>query len=389
VEPRPRPRFDPAARSGGSERPTQQQRAQRRERAVVRSEIRRERAAAMQRHPSGQPTTRTRVTPPAYVHPMDDHAHLPTGTDDLATARATAQGRAAPPGAPTPAEPSAAQPALPFDEAADRPIPFSLTARARRVVAPQALPPLTVVPSGPRRAARGWNGTLAPRPARDRDEGPGAAELPGDTRPARARALRRAGVGTAAIARKLAVDELLVLAWVGDAVVAPTAATAAPSTTEPAPDHEETTGFALARAAAADEARELVRTDAAFAAGLGLVAAVVATDTHAATFATTRLELAARIIVWLRDRAGVEPGSLRVVLRLGAGAAGDLARHRWAETLGVPVTGVVHTRWHGAPAPDAVEALVRIPDPATAATLAGWCDALLDPTGGGSADPAF
>jgi hypothetical protein len=316
---------------------------------------------------------------------MDDHAHLPTGTDDPA-AHQPAAGRAVLPRGGHAAERTAAQPALPFDDAADRPIPFSLTARARRVVAPQALPPLTVVPSGPAPTTRAWGGTLAPRPDLDRDDEPAAGERPGDTRPARARALRRAGVGTATIARKLEVDELLVRAWVGDTVVA------APADRRPtalATDDEEARGFALARAAAAEEAGDRVRIDAAFAAGLGLVAALVATDEHAATFATTRVDLAARIVAWLVERAAVDPRALRVVLRLGTGVAGDLARHRWAEALGVPLSGVVHTRWHGAPAPDAVEALVRIPDPTIAATLAGWCDALLDPAGDGSADPAF
>jgi hypothetical protein len=317
---------------------------------------------------------------------MDDHAHLPTGTADPA-ATPTPAGRAALPrdgrGA---TDGAAAQPALPFDEAADRPIPFRLTARARRVVAPQALPPLTVVPTSPEPTTRRWGGTLVARPERARDEEPGVGERPADTRPARARALRRAGVGPTAIARKLGVDELLVRAWVGDAVVTPTPAPPPPET---ATEHEETTGYALVRAAAAEEARELVRTDAAFAAGLGLVAAVVVADAHAATFATTRADLAARIIAWLRDRAGVEPGSLRIVLRLGTGVAGDLARHRWAETLGVPVAAVVHTRWHHAPVPAAIEALVRIADPTVAATLAGWCDALLEPAGGPSADPSF
>ena len=316
---------------------------------------------------------------------MDDHAHLPTGTDDPATTPTPTGHAAASAGGRATAD-AAAQPALPFDETADQPIPFRLTARARRVVAPQALPPLTVVPNPADPTARRWGGTPVSRPARDHDEEPGVGERPGDTRPARARALRRAGVGPAAIARKLEVDELLVRAWVGDAVVTPTAAPPAPQT---ATEHEETTGYALARAAATEEARDLVRTDATFAAGLGLVAAVVATDLHAATFATSRPELAARIIAWLRERADVEPGSLRIVLRLGTGVAGDLARHHWAETLGVPVAAVVHTRWHHAPAPDAVEALVRIPDPTVAATLAGWCDALLTPVGDHRADPSF
>jgi hypothetical protein len=351
----------------------------RRERAAARREVGRARAAAMQRHPSGRVASGSDVTPPSYVDSMDHDAHLPTGTDDAAAATRATRAAVA----------RAAQPALPFDDAADRPIPFSLTARARRVVAPQGLPPLTVVPSEPEtpapahaRTPQAHDRTSPPR-RREDDDPPG--ERPGDTRPARARALRRAGVGPAAIARKLDVDELLVRAWVGDAVVA---AVPAPPEQEPA-DDQEATAFALARAAATEEARGLVRTDAGFAAGLGLVAAVMATDPHAATFATTRPDLAARIIGWLCARAGVQPGALRVVLRLGPGVAGDLARHRWAEELGVPVAGVVHTRWHGAPAPDAVEALVRIPDPRVAATLAGWCDALLEPAGGDAADLPF
>lgn len=323
---------------------------------------------------------------------MDEHAHLPTGTDAPVSASPTMpRGDAALPGDGQAAVSGrAAQPTLPFGEAADRPIPFSLTARARRVVAPQALPPLTVVPSAPAPATRRWDGALVPRPDRDQDDQGGVGERPGDTRPARARAMRRAGIGPAAIARKLQVDELLVRAWIGDAVASPIAAPARPAETALQPaEHDDATGYALVRAAATEEARSLIETDAAFAAGLGLVAAVAATDTHAATFATTRAALAARIVAWLRDRADVDPGSLRVVLRLGTGVAGDLARHHWAQALGVPVASVVYTRWHQAPAPDAVEALVRIPDPTLAATLAGWCDALLTPVGDPPAEPAF
>jgi hypothetical protein len=79
---------------------------------------------------------------------------------------------------------------------------------------------------------------------------------------------------------------------------------------------------------------------------------------------------------------GRGPGEVRVVLRLGPDAAGDLARHRWASALGLPVDRISHTRWRGAPSPDAVEALVRLHDPALAASVAGWRDALLDPPTG-------
>ncbi|MFP4312286.1 MAG: hypothetical protein ACLFS9_09965, partial [Nitriliruptoraceae bacterium] len=75
----------------------------------------------------------------------------------------------------------------------DQPIGFALTARARRVVAPDSLPELSVVPA-----------VAEP-----------VEEDPDDTRPARARALRRAGVPVARIAAQLDIDPLLVTAWTG------------------------------------------------------------------------------------------------------------------------------------------------------------------------------
>jgi hypothetical protein len=363
----------------------QDQRDDRRRRAAARAELRRERAAAMRRHPSARPRLGRQagvppppgrnagpgdVTPPTYGPGMERDTR--TGTDDLPTAP---PGRAAGVGGRRPLHDvveQAAQQPLPFDDEAEAPIPFTLTARARRAVAPHALPSLAVVPD------------LRAAPVVEED---GAVDVPGDTRAARARALRRAGLGTGAIARQLQVDELLVRAWVGDP-----ATSAVPPAVQPtveAADDEEATALALVRAAAADEARALVRSDPGFAAGLGLLAALVSTDEHAVTLTTSRPAVAARAIAWLHERAGVQPGDVRVVLRLGSRAAGDLVRHRWAEQLGVPVGQVVHTRWRGAPAPEAAEALVRVADPELAATLAGWCDGLLDPHGHDPADVAF
>ncbi|MFA9429582.1 hypothetical protein [Egicoccus sp. AB-alg2] len=257
----------------------------------------------------------------------------------------------------------AAQQPLPFDDEADQPIPFALTARARRTVAPDTLPPLTVVDAPTVRAP-------ATRPTDPADEDPS------DTRPARARALRRAGLGAATIAKRLQVDELLVRAWIGQtlAAVAPRPPVAA------APDGEA----ALAddrRRRAAEEAVGRLATEPAFAAGLGLLAAVSEADAHAVTLATPRADLLVRALDWLRAHAQVDAGRVRVIVRAGSGLAADAVRHEWSRRLALEAARVTVVRWPAAPAPDAVEVLVRLHDPRTAARVGGWCDAFLAPPG--------
>lgn len=409
-----------------STRPGRERLQERRARAARRAEVRRQRTAAMRRHPTGRASACSGrdVTPPVYRVVMDTTTSsqpLPPapeadGVDTRAAGLGVgpvAGGSARPGTSSAPGQaPVAAQPALPFGSGSDDPIPFSLTARARRVVAPDALPPLTIVsdeestqrtassPSArttsPTRStsSRAPGEQIAPLgrvPARERD---GSCETPSDTRASRARALRRAGLSVAHIARQLQVDELLVRAWVGEFAtdVVATLVTAAGDAGIPptvGPTDEAALVPARVRSEAAAEARRRVVTDAAFAAGLGLVTGLATTDVHAVTITAGRPQLAARALAWLRDEGHGRQDALRVVLRLGAGVAGDLARHRWAELLGVPVGHVVHTRWRGAPGPDAVEALVRIADPQLAATLAGWSDALLEPHGGEIADPSF
>ncbi len=273
-----------------------------------------------------------------------------------------------------PSTPVAAQPAL-FDADAHAPIPYALTARARREVAPQVLPDLRVL---------GAPAVIDPRPQ-------GAAEPlddPRDTRAARARALRRAGLDLADIARQLDVDELLVRAWVGDVAVDPARrrrvradATHAGERSAPegADDDESQVAFELARAAARDEAVGTLAKDPGFAAGLGLVAATADIGPHALTVCTARREVLAALLRWLAAYHPVESGRVRLVLRLGPGVAGDLARHGWSTALGLPADAVSSTRWRSASEEGAVEALLRIADPVAAATLAGWCDALLEP----------
>jgi hypothetical protein len=336
-------------------------------------EERRALAASRRRHPAGK--GRGAVTPPPYGAGMDEHLRSAL------------------------APPTGAQQPLPFDDEADHPIPFALTARARRTVAPEQLPPLEVV-SDRHPIADAHPRTTVPGVG---DEEDGHLDDPTDTRPARARALRRAGMPVARIASQLGVDDLDVRAWTGDVTaqaVAPEGAAGGAAneagrapTRQRALEHEldeDRTAFELARAAAREDALGRLMRDPDFAAGVGLVAALAEVDPHAVTLVSPHPEVIGRLLGWLSAHAEVEVARIRVVLRIGPDVAGDLARHRWAARLDVPVARISHTRWRGALAPDATEALVRLHDPALAASVAGWRDALLaPPTDRDPADVAF
>lgn len=285
---------------------------------------------------------------------------------------------------------SPVQQPLPFDDEADRPVSFALTARAKRVVAPQDLPSLSVVRD---RVTRDRTGAVA-------DDWPTAAD-PSDTRPSRARALHRAGRSASAIAEHLAVDPLLVRAWVGSAAgpavsVVPAGDDRGPSPSEAArsaddgtnPHHQET-AFHLGRAAANEEARDRLRRDPGFAAGLGLLTSIAEVDRHAVTATTCDQDVAAAVLMWMDGHLAIDPGRVRVVLRVGPRGAGDLVRHRWAARLGIDRDRIAVARWREASDPEAVQALVRVADPAVAATVAGWRDALLAPPGPDPAGVAF
>jgi hypothetical protein len=278
-----------------------------------------------------------------------------------------------------PAGRSAAPPEPRTDTAHDQPIGFALTARARRAVAPGTLPELSVVGVGSTAAAPRRNGAL---------------EEPGDTRPARARALRRAGVPLTAIVRQLDADPLAVTAWVGE--VAPSTRlhrpdgtrTSAPVGTEPddrtagtAPTADEDLEVAaqLAQAAAADLARERLCHDPGFGIAVGLLAATATTDRHAVTITSTDARQVARSLSALTEEDPAVHVLVRVIVRVGPRLAGDLVRHRVAAELGVDAVQVSWTRWRSAPQPDAVQLLVRIAEPSLAATVAGWIDAALEP----------
>ncbi|MEX2505048.1 MAG: hypothetical protein WD378_09360 [Egicoccus sp.] len=269
--------------------------------------------------------------------------------------------------------PPAAQPVLPFDDESERPIPFALTARARRTVAPASLPPLTVVDGA------GADADVTDEPAAPPDDHT-------DTRPARARALRRAGLSPAAIATRLRADELLVRAWVGETLSAVPRPTVAPAD---AAAQAARAAYDDGRRAGADEASARLTSDAAFAAGVGLLSAVSETDPHTVTLAGPRPDLVVRALTWLRDAAEVDPGRIRVVVRAGVGVAADGVRHDLAQRLAVESGRITVARWPAAPAPDATEVLVRVHDPRLAARVGGWCEAFLAPTDARVADLAF
>lgn len=330
---------------------------------------------------------------------------------------------------------------LPFDDEVDQPVELVLTARARRVVAPSDLPALRLVsePADPAAPAEETGGTQAggeqdggaavsgraPRSAPAVTRHPARVdEDPSDTRPSRARALRRAGRPASKIAEQLGVDELLVRAWVADvaprharrgsardrdsagapAVAAPavagghrargrstSAARAEPGMVPAEVDgaDEHRTAFELARAAARDDARRERLADPAFAGGIGLLAGVAELDPYAVTVTTVEPEVSVAALRWIREQLPIAPERVRVVLRIGPRVAGDLAAHRWAKLLELPRERVAVTSWRHAPTDDAEQVLLRIADPTAAASIAGWRDALLTPPGDDPADVAF
>lgn len=257
--------------------------------------------------------------------------------------------------------PRVVQPGLPLD---DEPIPFRLTARARRVVAPDALPELRVVEDAP----------------------PAAQEA---TDRARARALRRAGLAPDAIARRLDRDELLVRAWV-DGVGAGSRSGAAGLRAVPSPSARPDPApgvrpFVAARAAALPSARRDL-TDPAVAAGVGLLVAADV-DERGVTLRSDDLDLTGLAVTWLRRHLQVD--RVRVVLQCGPRAAADVARHAWGRALGVAADACIVARWPDAPTPTAVRALVHVPDPGAAGRLTAWRDALGDLVAGQGDDLAF
>jgi hypothetical protein len=284
-----------------------------------------------------------------------------TGLDMLDTS----DGSHPPPSTP-PARHDADQPALPFDVDPDDAVPYRLTAKAVRVVAPGTLPGLRVIQDAP-----------APAMPVDLDD-------PRDPRSARARALRRAGTPFDRIAHELGVDEIVVRGWIGDVAAGRSGPAlralqsgidvAADGTSDPAAQLRRR--FVQVRADAAVSAPDrLVSAD--FTRGLALTVAAAEIDTYAVLVRARDRALAHTVVAWLLRHAGARRGDLRVVLRLGDVHGADLTVHRWAEALALPVERLSRTRWHDAGTKDAVEALIRVADVDVAGRVAGWRDVLL------------
>lgn len=248
------------------------------------------------------------------------------------------------------------------------PVRYSLTARARRAVAPESLPELSVI-----------GGTRAHQPALDAPAEPaGDPEDSGDTRPARARALRRAGMSWREIADEVGVDPVLVRAWVeevGPVVGAAGRVGAGAADRNHARDRDVRRTFEVARrrARGADGPSPAARPGA-----LGLLAGALEVDGPAVTLATGDRRLGAAVLHRLRTTFDVGPDRLRVVLRMGPGVAGDRATEEWSRALGIPTERITPTRWTAAPRGDATEILVRLTDPEVAGTVAGCRDRVLE-----------
>lgn len=266
----------------------------------------------------------------------------------------------------------AVQARLPLD--LDAPIPFELTARARRLVAPTSLPALEVVP-GPDEDVGG--------------DGFDVLEDPADTRPARARALRRAGMSIDGIAAELDLEAFVVSALVDD--IAPVAsarrrlrsvdggrvARRSADLEEAARVERVRQQFEGRRRQARDEvAQPLTETDD-FVRGLGLVVGTARIVPHAILVTVRDRDVAAAISTWIGRHLLDEATRMRVILRVAPQLSGDVERHAWADSLGVPVERITLTRWRNAPEADSVEATIRVADAEAAGRLAGWRDAAL------------
>lgn len=321
---------------------------------------------------------------------MDERVVAPTGTEPRAGGPVTDPG-AGSRQAGEHDDAGAVQETLPFGS--DEPIPFALTVRARRFVDPASLPDLRVLErSGDAPGARGI-GVAAPPPPRTRprhDDGPVDLDDPHDTRPARARALRRAGIDLGQIAEELGVDVLVTQAWVGEVGPVHSARRRLRAVDEADRDHRDVRSstvvadeaararaFAERRQQARDEGRRRLEDEPAFATGLGLVAGVLTTSEHTALLTGRDPALAAAALRWVVATTGVDPSRVRVLLRLAPQVAGDAAAHDWAERLGLPPEQIAFTRWRAAPDAEAVEATIRIADAEAAGRLSGWRDALL------------
>lgn len=256
--------------------------------------------------------------------------------------------------------------ALPFDDEGDRPVPFLLTAAARRALDPADVPVLRVVPAAATAAAA----SPAPAPV---PTGPD----PDDLRPAQARALRRSGMRPATIAAAMAVEPATVEVWTADVVTARRRPAAGGSARRAGAARVARDRGGPARVAAAG--RRLAGKESAVAAGLAVALARIDEDGGAVTLSDERPDLVAAAFGAVRAEVALAADAVRVAARCGPALAGDRVRADLAARLDLRPDRIVVGRWHGAPAADAVEVSVRIADRRAVRTVDAWaCVAVPD-----------
>lgn len=287
------------------------------------------------------------------------------------------------------------QPSL-LDAMADEPVPFVLTARARRAIAPESLPPLALLAGGHEPAstdeevgdaladaAEGLGDVDAPiafvpadHPATGSTHPDGVEESVdeedlADPRRARARALRRAGTSADAIATELGVEHARVERWTAD--VAP----AVPAVRrQRAAERRHATDLPSAYVSGRAAARAAWQRGTAVSSGAAMVAGM-AEVTPFAVRLRGELGVVAGILQWLRDAVVVAPGAVSAQVAAAPGSPLDRVAHDVAARLQLDLARVAAHPWADAPDRDACEVSVRIADPHLAGTVAGWREGLL------------
>lgn len=251
---------------------------------------------------------------------------------------------------------SAVPVALPFDDEGDAPVPFGLTAAARRALDPDGVPALRVVPDRPE--------DVAPTP----DVEEVAAD---DLRPAQARALRRSGMPVVTIAAAMDVDPALVATWTAD-LQPGRGAVRRPQGDRPARSVPRRSRPSIPSSA-----------DPTAAAGLAVALARIDVDGAAMTLRGDQPALVATALSALRTATRIRPERVRVAVALGRGHAADHVRAELAQLMGLPVDRVVVGRPRD-PATDAtLDIRVRVAERRAvqliddwAARIAGACEGL-------------
>jgi hypothetical protein len=252
--------------------------------------------------------------------------------------------------------------ALPFDDEGDAPVPFTLTAAARRAIDPQDVPSLRVVPDRPHDPS-----IEVPRADAPRLEAP-RSEAPDDLRPAQARALRRSGMRVATIAAAMGVEAALVTAWTSDV----------------APHREQRTSPRQVRAPGRRtvgrpaSARAVLGHEHVAAAGLAVALARVDADGSALTLVDDRPAVLGAALAAIGAEVSVAPASVRVAVRAGTGIAADRLQADLLRNLGVPQDRILVGRWHEAADPDAVEIRVRVAELGAVRVVDAWAAVLMD-----------